>query len=135
MPYLRHFGKFLSDDTPNDGDVTSNQHTLVPSDADQITDGDQKWHAFVVATQSGGVTAPTTDVLIETSFDGGTSWAQIAKATQLTGDGNVSELIELNVLGPRLRARKVLAGATKPNSTAVVYLASNGLHALTDTGA
>ena len=135
MSYLRHFGKFLSDDTPNNGDVTSNQHTVVPSDADKTNDADQKWHVFVVATQSGGVTSPTTDVLIETSFDGGTSWAQIASATQLTGDGNVAELIELKALGPRIRARKVLGGATKPNSTAVVYLASNGLHTLTDTGA
>ncbi len=135
MSYLRHFGKFLSDDTPNDGDVTSNVHTVVPSDADRITDADQKWHVFVVATQSGGVTSPTTDVFIDTSFDGGTSWAQVAKITQLTGDGNVTELVELSALGPHLRARKVLGGATKPNSTAIVTLASNGLHTLTDTGA
>ncbi len=135
MPYLRHTTSILNDDTPNNGDVTGNKFSVVPSDLDQTPDSSQEFYVFVVASQSGGVTAPTTDVIIETSFDGGTSWAEVARATQLTADGTITELPQLKVLGQLVRARKVLGGATKPNSTAVVRLASNGLYSTSDLGA
>ncbi len=135
MSYLRHTTLILDDSTPNDGNVTSNEFTVVPSDIDDINDADQKWHALISATQSGGVTSPTTDVVVETSFDGGTTWFEVATATQLTGDGGKPELVELKALGPRIRASKKLAGGTKPNSTAVVLLASNGLFKAADAGA
>ena len=135
MSYLRHTFKILDDSTPNADDVVGNVHTVIPSDLDDVSDANQAWHVFVDATQSGGVTAPTTDVIIETSFDGGTTWAPVATATQLTGDGGAPELIQLKVLGPRIRATKKLGGGTKPDSTAVVLLASNGLFKAADTGA
>jgi hypothetical protein len=135
MSYLRHTYKILDDSTPNDGDVVGHEHTVVPSDLDNVGDADQAWHVFVAATQSGGATSPTTDVIVETSFDGGSTWAEVASATQLTGDGGKPELIALKALGPRLRATKKLGGGTKPNSTAVVLLASNGLFKAADTGA
>ena len=135
MSYLRHNFKILDDSTPNDGDVVGNEHTVIPSDLDDVGDADQQWHVFVTATQSGGATSPTTDVIVETSFDGGTTWAEVASATQLAGDGGKPELIQLKALGPRLRATKKLGGGTKPNSTAVVLLASNGLFKAVDTGA
>ena len=135
MSYLRHTIQILDDSTPNDGDVVGNEFTVIPSDIDDVSDADQKWHVLVSATQSGGVTSPTTDVTIETSFDGGTTWVAVAAATQLTGDGGAPELLELKALGPRIRASKKLGGATKPNSTAVVRLASNGLFKAADTGA
>jgi hypothetical protein len=135
MSYLRHTYKILDDSTPNDGDVVGNQHMVVPSDLDDVGDADQQWHVFVTATQSGGDTNPTTDVTIETSFDGGSTWAKVAGSKQLTGDGSQSELIKLEALGSRLRATKKLGGGTKPSSTAVVLLASNGLFKAADTGA
>ena len=135
MPYLRHYTKILDDDTPGNVDVVGNAHTVVPSDHDDIDDEHQQWHCFVIVSQANGVTSPTTDVIVETSFDGGTNWARVGSATQLTADGSETELIELKAVGPRLRARKQLGGGTKPDSTAVVYLASNGLVNVTDTGA
>ena len=135
MSYLRHTIKILDDPTPNNGDVVGNQFTVIPSDIDDVSDADQKWHVFVAATQVNGVTSPTTDVVIETSFDGGTTWAEVATATQLTADGGKPEIIALKALGPRIRASKKLGGATKPDSTAVVLLASNGLFKAADTGA
>lgn len=135
MSYLRHTTKILDDSTPNADDVTGNEFTVIPSDIDDVNDADQKWHVLISATQSGGVTSPTTDVSVETSFDGGTTWVAVANATQLTGDGGTPELIELKALGPRIRASKKLGGATPPNSTAVVRLASNGLFKAADTGA
>ena len=132
--YLRHSSKILDDSTPSDSDAVSNVHTLVPSDIDGLGDGSQKWYAFIVATQSGGATSPTTDVIVETSFDAGTSWATVATGTQLTGDGNKTELVELTALGSYLRVSKKLGGGTKPSSSAVVRLASNGMYQLTDTG-
>ena len=135
MSYLRHTIQILDDSTPNDGDVVGNEFTVIPSDLDDVSDADQKWHVLVSATQSGGVTSPTTDVTIETSFDGGTTWFAVAGATQLTGDGGAPELLDLKALGSRIRASKKLGGGTKPNSTAVVRLASNGLFKAADTGA
>ena len=135
MSYLRHTKKIPDDSTPGATDVTGNEFTVIPSDIDDVSDADQKWHALIAATQDGGVTGPTTDVVVETSFDGGTTWFEVATATQLTGDGGKPELVELKALGPRIRASKKLGGATKPNSTAVVLLASNGLFKAVDTGA
>jgi hypothetical protein len=135
MRYLRHTIKILDDATPNNADAVGNEFTVVPSDIDDVSDADQKWHVFIAATQANGATSPTTDVVVETSFDGGTTWAEVAKATQLTADGGVPELIALKALGPRIRASKKLGGGTKPDSTAVVLLASNGLLKAADTGA
>ena len=132
--YLRHSSLILDDSTPSDSDAVSNVHTLVPSDIDGLGDARQEWFFFVETNQSGGATSPTTDVYVETSFDGGTSWAKVAGATQLTGDGGKTELVEPTALGPHLRVTKKLGGGTKPSSSAVVRLASNGMYQLTDTG-
>ncbi len=135
MSYLRHTIKILDDPTPKNGDVVGNEFTVVPSDIDDVSDADQKWHVFINATQANGATSPTTDVVIETSFDGGAPRAEVAKAPQLTADGGVPGVTERQVLGPRIRASKKLGGGTKPDSTAVVLLASNGLFKAADTGA
>ena len=135
MSYLRHTFRILDDPNPNNSDTVGNVHTVVPSDNDDIDDANQKWQFVITVTQANGATSPTTDVIVETSFDGGSTWAEVASATQLTGDGGKPELIALKALGPRLRATKKLGGGTKPNSTAVVLLASNGLFKAVDTGA
>ena len=134
MSYLRHTFLILDDPGEHDGDAVGPEYRVVPSDLDDIDDAAQKWLVFVNATQSGGATSPTTDVIVETSFDDGGSWVEVAKATQLTGDGGAPELIELTALGPRIRASKVLGGGTKPNSSAVVRLASNGMFKVQDNG-
>jgi hypothetical protein len=127
MSYLRHTFKILDDSEPNNSDVIGDPHSVIPSDLDDVSDADQKWFVFVTASQANGATSPTTDVIIETSFDGGNTWAEVAKATQLTADGGQPELIALKALGSWIRASKKLGGGTKPDSAAVVLLASNGI--------
>ncbi len=135
MSYLRHTFKILDDPNPNNSDTVGNVHTVVPSDIDDIDDASQKWHFVVTVSQANGATSPTTDVIVETSFDGGTNWAEVGKTTQLTADGSATELVAPTALGSLVRAKKVLGGGGKPDSTAVVLLASNGLFKAADTGA
>jgi len=131
--YLRHNSKLLDDSEPNDGDFVGNTYSIVPSDLDGLGDARQEWYAFIVASQSDGVDSPTTDVAVETSFDEGNSWAKVA-GFQLTGDGSKTQLVELDALGPLVRAYKKLGGGTKPNSSARVLLASNGMYRIQDLG-
>ena len=116
-----------------DADQTGTTYKLTPGESDPINDSAQLFKVFIDASQAGGATSPTVDVVIETSHDG-QSWVPVASATQLTADGSAHELKDLLALGPFVRARSVLAGGTKPDHTAVVKLASNGdfkLEALT----
>jgi hypothetical protein len=131
--YLRHSSKLLDDSSPSDSDAFSNVHTVVPSDLDGLGDARQEWHAFIVSSQSGGAESPTTDVVVESSFDGGNNWAKVA-GIQLTGDGSKTQLVELSALGPHVRTYKKLGGGTKPSSSALVLLASNGMYRIQDLG-
>ena len=124
MSLYRHTRALLAVITAANTDQTGSKKVVLPSDGDRVSDQAQAYRVFFDITQSGGVTAPTTDVKLQTSHDK-TNWVTVASATQLTADGEVHELADVTALGPFVRAITQLGGATKPNHTAIVVLASN----------
>lgn len=124
MAFFRHIQTLMDVETF----VAENQYGLsyaiLPSDNDAVPDHLTSWRVFIDATQEGGGTGPTTDVLIETSH-GDNQWVLVASATQLTGNGEVNEFKEIEALGPYIRARSLLSGAPKPQHKVTVKLASN----------
>ena len=124
MAIFRHVHTLLSVTEETDEDQVGSTYLVMPSDGDTVPDYAQSWRVFFDVTQSGGDTSPTTDARLETSHDG-TNWVEVAKATQLTADGEVHEFVEVSALGPYVRAMTELAGGTNPTHTAVVKLASS----------
>ena len=124
MSLYRHTRALLAVITAANTDQTGATKVVLPSDGDKVPDQAQSYRVFFDVTQSGGVTAPTTDVKLQTSHDK-TNWVTVASATQLTADGEVHEFADVSALGPYVRAVTELGGATKPNHTAIVVLASN----------
>lgn len=106
-------------------DQTGSTYAVLPSDADAQNDAGQGFRAFFALTQSGGVTSPTTDAVVETSPDG-TNWVTVASATQLTSDGSGTSFVDIAALAGFVRARTTLGGATNPDHTAKIVLVSNG---------
>ena len=125
MAIYRHIATLLDVTTATDQAQTGSAYAVLPLDGDRQNDAQQGWRVFFDATQSGGATSPTTDVVLETSHDG-TNWVQVAQATQLTADGEVHEFAAVSALGPYVRASTVLGGGTPPSHTATVKLASSG---------
>ena len=124
MSLYRHTRPLLVVSTPTDTGQVGATHVVLPSDGDRVADQAQSYRVFFDATQEGGATGPATDVRLETSHDK-QNWVNVASATQLTQDGQVHEFKDVTALGPFVRAVTQLGGATKPNHTAVVVLASN----------
>ena len=124
MSLYRHTRALLAVITAANTDQTGASKVVLPSDGDKVTDQAQTYRVFFDVTQSGGVTAPTTDVKLQTSHDK-TNWVAVASSTQLTADGEVHEFADVSALGPYVRAVTELGGATKPNHTAIVVLASD----------
>jgi len=125
MSLHRHTATLLAVTSAVATDQVGSTFVVLPADGDRLNDKDQSFRAFFHATQDGGVTAPTTDVRLETSDDK-TNWVSVVAATQLTQNGSVHEFKDVTALGPYVRTVTVLAGATKPNHTATVTLVSNG---------
>jgi len=125
MSIYRHVATLLEVTTGTDQAQTGSSYAVLPVDGDRMTDAQQGWRVFFDATQSGGATSPTTDVLLETSHDG-TNWVEITRATQLTADGETHNFAVVSALGPYVRASTLVAGGTAPTHTATVKLASNG---------
>jgi len=125
MSVHRNTAKLLSVAPATDTGQVGSTYLVLPSDGDRLNDKDQSFRVFLHGTQAGGATGPTTDIRLETSDDK-TNWVTAASATQLTQDGSVHEFKDITALGPFVRAVTQLGGATKPNHTASVLLASNG---------
>ncbi len=125
MSVYRHLVTLLDVTTGTDKAQTGGTYAVLPLDGDRQSDAQQGWRVFFDATQSGGATSPTTDVVLETSHDG-TNWVQAVKATQLTQDGEIHEFATVIALGPYVRAITAVGGGTAPTHTATVKLASNG---------
>ena len=106
-------------------DQTGDTLAILPESCSGDGDGTPEFAVFFDATQAGGATSPTTQVHLQTSHDG-EAWITVASSTQLTADGEKHELVELDSLGPLVRAITTLGGGTKPNHTAKVVLASCG---------
>ena len=64
----------------------------------------------------------TTDAKVQTSWDG-TSWVDIAAATQVTAAGTANTTVAITVLGPQVRTVCVVTGAA--SSAITVRLVSN----------
>jgi hypothetical protein len=58
---------------------------------------------FNVTVGSGGTSA-TADASIETSWDKGATWHTVASMTQLSGAGTKKQLVDIDHLGPDVRA-------------------------------
>lgn len=123
MALFRNVRTLLSVSESTAEPVAGEKKRIVPNDGDGVPDHAQTFRVFFDLVQAGGAESPTTDAFLETSHDGAT-WVQAAKATQLTGDGEKHELVEVTALGPWVRARTALGGATPPGHTVTVVLAS-----------
>ena len=91
--------------------------------SDAHPDSLQEFAVFLRATQAGGLTNPTVDLILETSPDG-IVWAEV-KRISLTSDGAKAELHTVD-LGPFVKATLQLDGATNPISVASVWILSDG---------
>ena len=123
MPLFRNLQTLFAMSEAKSTAQTGTGYRVVANQGDDTSDTSQLFRAFISATQSGGVTSPTTDVNVETSWDG-TSWFKVANSTQLTADGTTHEWKEIAALGPWVRATTTLGGATKPSHLVVVKLVS-----------
>lgn len=91
--------------------------------SDAHPDSLQDFAVFLRATQAGGVTNPTVDLILETSPDG-IVWAEV-KRVSLTSDGAKAELHNVD-LGPFVKASLRLDGDTNPISVASAWILSDG---------
>ena len=110
--------------------VTAKQNgtpkTLATSGSDDQTNVQQAFVAEFSVTVSGG-SSPTADASIETSWDKGTTWHEVAKMTQLAGAGSKKQLVDIDKLGPMVRAIITPGGTTPGNTTGVVRLLTSAL--------
>ena len=125
MGLLRHSKALLSVPTATNTGQVGTTYVVVPADGDRTRDHEQSWVAWFKVSQVGGAGGPMTDARVETSFDG-SEWVPAAEATALTVAGNVAEMKPVRSIGPFVRAVTELDGATKPNHTASIILASDG---------
>lgn len=124
MSVHRHKATLLEVADPTATAQTGSSYTVVPADGDGVSDAGQTFRVFLIASQSGGATSPTTVVKLETSPDRST-WIEAATSTQLAADGAVAEFKSIAALGPYVRVRTLLAGGTLPNHTVKVVLVSD----------
>ena len=105
---------------------TGTGKTLATSTGDEQSNAQQLFTAEFSVTVTGG-TSPLTDASVETSWDKGVTWHEIAKMTQLSGAGTKKQLVDIDHLGPMVRA-KIKPGGTAAGSTVgVVRLLSSAL--------
>ena len=70
---------------------------MATSGSDDQTNVQQAFVAEFSVTVSGG-SSPTADASIETSWDKGTTWHEVAKMTQLAGAGSKKQLVDIDKL-------------------------------------
>ncbi|MBL8619185.1 MAG: hypothetical protein JNM72_26470 [Deltaproteobacteria bacterium] len=99
---------------------------LQTSGSDDQTNVQQAFAAEFSVTVSGG-SSPTADASVETSWDKGTTWHEVAKMTQLSGAGSKKQLVDIDKLGPMVRATVTPGGSTPGNTTGVVRLLTSAL--------
>ncbi len=96
------------------------------SGADDQHNAEQVFAAEFSVTVTGG-TSPRADASVETSWDKGTTWHEVAKMTQLSGAGTKKQLVDVEHLGPLVRAVITPGGSTPGSTTGVVRLLTSGL--------
>jgi len=125
MALMRHLATLLAISVAVNTNQTGTTYSIIPSDSDKTDDADMGFQVQISASQTGGLTAPTTDLDIQTSVDK-VNWVTVASMTQLTSSTSISEIKSISVLGPYVRAVTRVGGGTAPNHTATVTLMSSG---------
>ena len=97
------------------------------SGADDQHNAEQAFAAEFSVTVAAGGTSPTADASVETSWDKGVTWHEVAKMTQLSGAGSKKQLVDIEHLGPLVRAVITPGGSTAGSTTGAVRLLSSGL--------
>ena len=104
---------------------TGETYQVRTTDSDEVSSDRQDFKISLHTEQSGGVTSPTVQAHVQTSWDK-TNWTTVASSTQLTGDGSTDEIKPAPTIGPFVRVVTELGGATLPEHKATVTLVSNG---------
>lgn len=83
-------------------------------------------HLVVQCTAVSG-TSPTLDAKLQTSYDGGATWIDVASGaiTQLTAAGNAAKAVARGTTsfwGDRVRALCTVGGSATPTATASVFI-------------
>lgn len=112
----------LSVTTATDEDQDGDTYAIIPQEQDKDASELPRYRAWIVLTQTGGASSPTTDCTLQTSPDG-TNFATVTSATQVTSSTTQTEFKELEALGAYIRAKTTLGGSTKPTHTAKVVVA------------
>ena len=122
MAIHRHSVQILSVPSATAEVATGSTYRISPNDSDVTRDHDQTFAVHLTLTLSGGA-SPTGNIIIESSADGGTTWAQVAELGTLTGAGTSTKIVDVPRFAPLVRARTNLTGS--PNHTAAAYLLSS----------
>lgn len=121
MP-LDRLGNYYAGDTPRpDAELASAARTASGTGASFNTDDADSFEGFLTVSAASG-TAPTLDVRLETSVDGGASWTTVAAFAQITAAGSRSRVF--GPLGDSCRWAWTIAGTT-PSFTFTITAEEN----------
>ena len=104
---------------------TSDIFLVRTTEQDEIPGDRQGFKVFFHTEQLGGVTSPTVQAHLETSWDG-VQWTRVASSTQLSADDARDEIVPISTLGSHVRVVTMLGGATKPAHKVTARLVSHG---------
>jgi hypothetical protein len=101
--------------------------TLSTHTGDEQSNAQQLFAAEFVVTIAAGGTSPTADASVETSWDKGVTWQEVAKMTQLSGAGTKKQVVDIEHLGPLVRAKVKPGGTAASGTSAAIRLVSSAL--------
>jgi hypothetical protein len=96
-------------------DATDTTAGIGISDTVDLSGGDLNYCDFQLAITSGASASPTFDIAIQTSADGGTTWATAGNFTQVTSSLTATNVTKTGVVvapGTKLRLATTLSSAT-----------------------
>ena len=126
MNYYPHKKTLLSVSAESiNTEQTGTTYRVSTSENDEVSSDDQDFKVFFHTEQTGGVTNPTVQAHLQTSWDK-VNWATVASSTQLTADGGSDEVKPAQTVGPFVRVVTQLGGATNPAHKVEAILISNG---------
>ncbi|MCB9765629.1 MAG: hypothetical protein H6739_37995 [Alphaproteobacteria bacterium] len=121
MSVYRYFASLLDLTDERQRSLTGPAFTLVPHEPDPS----QRFVAFFHLTQSRPAGEAFVEAAVETSLDG-QRWVAVAVGAEVVGDGVVEDLVEVPILGPRVRAvYRGHAGGQDTTASVCVQLASD----------
>lgn len=102
MGLFRHKKQILSQTSATAEGVTGGTYLVRDSTADDVRSSSQGWAAVLQGTMAGS-SSPTTDAVIQGSWDDGSTWGTIASFTQVTSAGGIHEVKAISFPAPRMR--------------------------------